>query len=176
MNEQSSLDGTPWYRQTWAWFVLSPLILVVLVCTVLVSVAYKKADDVVIDNYYKEGRMINQRIEEDRLAKEAGLGAQLRFDMLTGEVLLSLSAQDQSIFPSVVMLHLDHPVEADFDLQVELHNIAPGRYRADLENALAHRWYVRLMPKITADNAGQFWRLVGEVNLTDSDVLKLGYE
>ncbi|MEL7400293.1 MAG: FixH family protein, partial [Pseudomonadota bacterium] len=135
---------------------------------------YKQADDVVIDNYYKKGRMINQRIEEDRVAKEAELGADLRFDMMSAEVLLELSATDASVLPETVMLHLDHPVEADFDTQIVLHNIAPGRYRADLDKPLAHRWYVRLMPKVNAENAGKFWRLVGEMNFADRDYVKLG--
>lgn len=174
MNEKSSSSVAPWYRQSWAWFVLSPLILIFFVCAVLLTVAYKQADDVVIDNYYKKGRMINQRIEEDRVAKAAQLGADLTFDMTSAEVLLKLSAADVSVFPEAVMLYLDHPVEADFDAQIELHQIAPGRYRADLDKPLAHRWYVRMMPKVTADNAGAFWRLVGEINFSDSHNVKLG--
>lgn len=174
MNEQSSSAVAPWYRQSWAWFVLSPLILIVFVCGVLLTVAYKQADDVVIDNYYKEGRMINQRIEEDRQAREIGLGAELRFDMTSAEVLLTLVANEGAELPDTVILHLDHPIEADFDLEIELLSIAPGRYRADLDQRLAHRWYVRLMPKVTADNAENFWRLMGEINLANSDHVKLG--
>lgn len=174
MNEKSSPDVAPWYRQTWAWFVLSPLILVVFVCAGLLTVAYKQADDVVIDNYYKKGRMINQRIEEDRIAEAAGLGADLRFDMTTGEVLLSLSATDTSVFPESVVLHLDHPVEADFDSQIKLHSVAAGRYRADLDTRLRHRWYLRMSPEVAADSASKLWRLVGEIDFSKQDYVVLG--
>ena len=46
-------DEGPWYKQPWAWFVLTPLITVVLVSSVTVTIAVKYADERVIDNYYK---------------------------------------------------------------------------------------------------------------------------
>ena len=53
-------DVKPFYRKFWFWFVFTPLIVVVCVSLTMVTVAFRHADDVVIDNYYKEGRMINQ--------------------------------------------------------------------------------------------------------------------
>lgn len=82
----------PWYRQFWFWFVFGPLIIIVFVCAFLVSTALRNADDVIIDNYYKEGRMINQTLEQDKQAKLLGLSAELRFDLETGDVLLHFCA------------------------------------------------------------------------------------
>ncbi|HSX84641.1 MAG TPA: FixH family protein, partial [Cellvibrio sp.] len=81
----------PWYRQFWFWFVFSPLIYIIIMCSVTVTIALKGADDVIIDNYYKEGRMINQALEQDKRAQELGLSGELRFDRATGEVLLNIA-------------------------------------------------------------------------------------
>ena len=66
-------DDGPWYKQFWAWFILTPLIVVVLVWIPFLTIVVKNADDTVIDNYYKEGRMINQRADQDRRAQTLGL-------------------------------------------------------------------------------------------------------
>lgn len=81
----------PWYRQFWFWFVFSPLIYIMIMCSVTVTIALKGADDVIIDNYYKEGRMINQTLEQDKQAAALGLGGELRFDRTTGEISLVIA-------------------------------------------------------------------------------------
>ena len=157
----------PWYRQPWAWFVLTPLIVVVVACAFFVSLAFRHADDVVTDNYYKEGRMINQRLEQDQRALQMGLSGELAFDLEVGEALLSLSADPaaQHHMPGQLLVLLNHPTSARLDRQIVLNRVRPGHYRADLESRLQHKWYVLLLPTLEAEKHKQAaWRLTGEID------------
>ncbi len=164
----------PWYRQFWAWFVLTPLIVVIIVCAIMGTIAFRHADDVVIDNYYKEGRMINQRLEQDLVARELGLTAELHFDNTLGEVLLSLHSSGAEVFPQRLLVMLDHPTSANRDRILQLQAMAPGRYRAELTDPLQHRWYVYLMPitDVALRNEAP-WRLFGEINFQLNDRIQL---
>ncbi len=171
-------DDGPWYKQFWAWFVLAPLLTVMIAWIPFMTIAVKDADDVVIDNYYKEGRMINQRVDEDRHAQELGLNGTLQFDLDVGDVLLTMSADKADyLLPETLALYLDHPVEADNDHVITLHQIIPGRYRGELDSRLDYRWYVRLEPEVEANADGtvsRYWRLLGELDLREGTQLVLG--
>ncbi|MEJ2443764.1 MAG: FixH family protein [Exilibacterium sp.] len=158
----------PWYRESWSWFVLAPLIVVVVVSSITATIAYHYSDDVVTDNYYKEGRMINQRLEQDKRALELGLSGELRFDRKVGEVFLSLSIDPryQNRLPQKLLALLNHPTSAERDRQLVLTEIAPGRYRADLDGRLDYKWYVILIPTLDRKKHNQTeWRLTGEIDL-----------
>lgn len=173
-------DVAPWYRQFWAWFVLGPLLLVIIVASFTVSIAFRYADDVVSDNYYKDGRMINQVLEQDDAARALDLQGSLQIDNALGEVHVRLSANDA--LSDTLLLLFSHPVAADKDLQLVLRQIAPGHYRAELPAPIAYRWYVRLLP--LAANVGQVsedvdylehnapWRLGGEIDLALGDTIR----
>jgi hypothetical protein len=174
MSNSDSSAVKPWFRQPWAWFVLSPLILVVFVGSALLVISFKEADDVVKDNYYKVGRMINQSIEEDLAAKELGIAGELVFDMSVGEVVLTLKANDMSVLPKQVELKLDHPIEADYDLRLALRQVSEGYYVAELEQRITNRWYIRLSPMVDENDTAAKWRIVGEVDLSSGNQLAFG--
>jgi len=166
-------DEGPWYKQFWAWFILTPLLIVIVVGLSFVVLAVRNADDVVIDNYYKEGRLINQRFEQDKQALALNIQGELRFDLELGEVLLNLSGDTQ--LPERLLLLLNHPTSAARDQQVVLHAITPGRYRGDLEHRLQHRWYLRLLPAATAaQQHSADWRINAQIDFATTDSLYLG--
>jgi hypothetical protein len=153
----------PWYREFWAWFIFSPLIVVVLVSSVTVTIAVRNADDRVIDNYYKEGRMINMRIEEDLLAQSLQVQATLVFDQRLHELSAELSLPRGDL-PETLTLELSHPVRADFDQVITLVRVAANQYHAELPSLPAsHRWYLRVLPA-KENPASPLWRLRGEID------------
>lgn len=172
MNENQEYDAQPWYRQFWLWVVLAPLITVVCVSAVTVSIAFRHADDVVIDNYYKQGRMINQTMEQDRRALALGLSANLRFDRATGEIFLEIPAQDA--VPEQLLLTLDHPFEENLDQQIILQQVSPGQYRGELESVPEYAWYLSLMPELNrAERKSAEWILSGKINFSVSESTEL---
>jgi hypothetical protein len=161
-------DVQPWYRQFWFWFVFTPLIVVVCVSSVMVTIAFRHADDVVIDNYYKQGRMINQTMEQDRKALELNLTAHLRFDRTTGEVFVQMPAQEN--LPQQLLLLLDHPFEADLDQQIILQQISVGSYRGELQSNPQHNWYLSLLPELDKSKRKEAdWLLSGEMSFAAGD-------
>ena len=52
-------DTLPWYRQFWPWFLICLPGSVVVAALTTMYIAHKGADDLVVDEYYKEGLAIN---------------------------------------------------------------------------------------------------------------------
>jgi len=172
MNEANEEIVKPWYRQFWFWFVFSPLIYIIIMCSVTVTIALKGADDVIIDNYYKEGRMINQALEQDKRAQELGLSGDLSFDRTTGEISLTIAnpPTDATLMPEQLLLMMGHPVKAAKDQLITLTAIAPGKYRGELKNAPDYSWYLTLYPvKDLALRKEASWTLSGEINFRDAE-------
>ncbi len=162
----------PWYRQFWFWFLMTPLMVVMVVVLTFVGISLFYADDLVVDSYYKEGRTINQSFEQEARAHELGLKAELRFDQVTGEVLLDLEANED--LPPQLLLAIDHPVSADFDERILLREINPGYYRGDLTRPLEYRWYLTLLPEMDPAQRRQAdWLLRGEINFATGDSAQL---
>lgn len=151
---QQEQDKGPWYREPWAWFVLAPLIVIVIACSFLISKALDGADNRVVDNYYKEGRLINARMDEDVLAANLGVVADIQFDNELGELVVRLQTKSPS-FPEVLTLEMSHISRQDQDHIIQLSHIAKGQYQAELVKPLQYRWYVRLRPIALSQDTAQ---------------------
>ncbi|GAB2197650.1 FixH family protein [Sessilibacter sp. MAH4] len=186
MVAQPEKSSNPWYKESWAWFLLIPLIASVILSSIMVTTAFKYGDDVITDDYYKKGRLINQSLEQVEHAYEMGVTARIAFDFLTGEVNIVMTKDSGDELPSVLYLYLDHPVDENLDQVLEMKEFAPFNYRADLDRPLKNRWYLRLLPtniplalvdpedlKAQENEAFERWRLNGEVNFAFQTDVKL---
>jgi hypothetical protein len=179
MNSVDEQEGTAWYKQFWGWFVFMPLFVVIIASMFFVSTAFKHADDVVIDNYYQEGRTINQSFAQDQEAKRLGLRGELRFDRVSGEILLELIAKET--LPSTLVLELSHPANEDYDQRFELRSNNGHLYRGDLDRPLNYRWYVRVQaPVETSETEGEVlsstppWRLNSFIDFAQTEHVVFG--
>ncbi len=96
---------TLWYQEPWVWFIVG--ILVVTFCwgTFQVITAINHADEVVVDDYYKVGKAINQDLTRDRLAKELGIAANIEFHSESGKVYVDLEGKVQE-WPNQLRLRI----------------------------------------------------------------------
>jgi hypothetical protein len=164
MTDQSAEKILPWYRQFWFWFVFGPLIFIIIMCGIMATIAFKNSDDVVTDNYYKVGRMINQTLAQDVKAAELGLIAKVKIDQLTGDVLVSLTGNHS--YPKHMLLFLDNPAKADKDQRILLSEIAAGEYRGELQTAIEYAWYIALIPEADANRRKDAeWLLSGQIDV-----------
>ncbi len=99
-------------------------------------------NSMVVDDYYKEGKAINQRIERDRTAALLGLQAsiynadnRLAIDLSTHAVAfppqlneLALVAQKRFATPSAIQLRWVHVTQAEKDGQMTLLPIGGSRF------------------------------------------------
>jgi uncharacterized protein len=176
MNAETDEALKPWYRQFWFWFVFGPLIFIIIMCGFTVSIALSGADDVIIDNYYNEGRMINQAFDQDKRAKALGLSANLRFDRATGEVILVFPNMpaDATAVPEELLLFMGHPVKAAKDRQVILTAVGAGQYRGELKTEPRYSWYLTLYPVTDlAQRDDAPWTLSGEINFSRAEITTL---
>lgn len=65
----------PWYRYGWPWFLISIPFVSVCLGSVMLYLAFNANNSLVVDDYYKEGKAYNLRIERDRLASLLGVTA-----------------------------------------------------------------------------------------------------
>jgi len=157
MNEQSGQismpeDAAAWYRYPWVWFVFGlPLSAVAFGIVMFVSANYAP-DDLVVDNYYKEGMGINKRLKQDENA--VTLGAAVRLDGITNEGAVFRVTEGGS----KLRLSLYHVSDRRLDLVVALKSVGEGIYTAASE-ALSQRlrepgiWYIEVTDETLA------WRL-----------------
>ena len=174
----SESENVIWYREPWFWMLMSPLMLVVVVTGVLISLALSGSDDVVSDNYYKEGRMLSQEFTSEEYAKSIGLAGSVTLDLTTHEALVKLN---QSVTTQELHLYLSHPVRADLDVRFPLKKINSMQYRGDLPASIEGRWYIRLtavdpskkIDNTTLNTSNEVWRLVGEIDLRQQSHVNL---
>lgn len=164
--DSSDLDTKPWYRQFWPWFLIALPGTVVVASLFTVYIAFKNADNLVVDNYYRDGLAINQVIEQDKVATQLGLSAEVRLDRESGELFVSLAGIAEP--PSELTLLLLHPTDESRDRQLLMATITSGHYRIDLEQQLQNRYYLRLLPEPNRD-----WRLVGELDFSTANQVTL---
>lgn len=172
MTAEATEQVLPWYRQFWFWFVFGPLIFIIILCMFTVSIAFNYADDVVTDNYYKSGLLINQTLKQDERAAALNLIANVKFDSATGEVLVSLAGNHS--FPKNLLLFLDNPVKSKKDQSVLLTEVSTGEYRGELSSPVEYSWYIALVPESDVSKRKQAeWLLTGEINFAKTHETRL---
>ncbi|MEH6581954.1 MAG: FixH family protein [Halioglobus sp.] len=159
MDTRLDLDSSPWYRQFWLWFIILLPASVVVAGIITVYIAAEGADDLVADDYYKNGLAINQQLEKKQLATSLGISANLELGKHSVAVRVTGPVTENTLY-----LLLSHPLEADRDFVLEVERVEPGFYAGILEQPIFSRWYWVL------ENRGQqAWRIDGSVTLPPSD-------
>ena len=72
------MSQQPWYRHRWPWILISVPVISVILGAVLLTIAFNNPAILVVDNYYSEGRAINQSMAMDDAATERGITASLQ--------------------------------------------------------------------------------------------------
>ncbi len=155
MNEAP--QTTPWYRQFWPWFLIALPASVVIAGLTTVYIAVEGADDLVADDYYKDGLAVNRKLEARQAASDMGLQAELDFFQSNITVRLNRPVDNASL-----KLALSHPMEANRDQQLQLLQLDATLYSAPLPQPLVGRWHWML-----TSGEGD-WRLDGEVSAADA--------
>lgn len=146
MTQQADIAAEkPWYRQFWPWFIMALPATAVVAGISTVVIAVKNQDSLVRDDWYKEGRAINQNMARDEAAGRLGVFADVRVDTLTGEITVSLKSKDSThTSPTQLQLVLSHPTQAEADQHLVLLRGSDGNYRGHLQSALQGRFDIEV--------------------------------
>lgn len=150
---------TPWYRQFWPWFVMTPPLTAVIAGIATVFIAAHDPDGLVVDDYYKQGLAINDELGRDRRAAELGLSALTRLEA-DGRLVLTLDGA-ASVPAEDIELRMVHPTRPNLDRTVALTRETGNRWSAVLNAVAPGHWHLLL-----DSDTGQ-WRLTGRLALPE---------
>ncbi len=134
---------TPWYKEPWAWFIVGIVVVSITWGLFQLSVALRKADSVVVDDYYKNGKAINIDLTRNQNAEQLNIQAQLKIDDLTGELRVAVTGNMKTP-PVSLKLSLLSPVFANQDQIIILKHSASGDYVGQLTHEITGRYYIQL--------------------------------
>lgn len=149
-------EQAPWWRQFWPWMLIALPACAVVGSLVTAWLAVRSADSLVVDDYYREGRAINQQLARDDAAAQMGLSATLRQD---GGIALQLSGRmGEAGLPDTLSLRLVHATDAALDAGLQLNHAGDGLYRAAGALPAGGHWIVHL------EEPQRRWRLIARTD------------
>ncbi len=135
----------PWYRYGWPWFLISIPLVSVGLGMVMLNLAFNANNSLVVDDYYKEGKAYNLRIERDRLATLLGLQAvvtqtseglilelnqQRRADLPQSLLPDAIAAEAAFVSPDALLVRWVHVTQSNRDGVAPMTYIGGNRYIA----------------------------------------------
>ncbi len=157
MNNKSNTPPGPWYKQPWLWFILAPIIAVVIYGTFFLYLSIVTHDGIVKDDYYKMARGHFVDTSRSETAIKLGLGATLQLDNVTGDLMLQFASKTEAS-PDYLALSIVHPTHQQYDQIITLKQV-PGSqaYTGSLKTSLKGKRYLILQDDTAA------WNLRAEI-------------
>lgn len=164
--QKSAGAARPWYKERWFWILMSGPFIVVFACFITFGVIVRGADDMVNDDYYKQGKDINLELTRDTAAQSLGITAQVMFsDDMRSVRVIDNSSQPLSGTPELLLLH---PTRQHGDQRIALQKIGDKLYQGTLQPDTISHWYVRLQ-----DQQGK-WRVQNSWHPAEGPLVMLG--
>ncbi|ALZ77034.1 FixH family protein [Rheinheimera sp. F8] len=155
----------PWYKQAWPWILISLPVFSVLKAVHTVYIMNQQSPDLVVDDYYAEGKAVNQNLSRYREAAARNLHATV---LLAGNKAI-LTFDANSILETSVTLDFVHNTLAAKDFKVIAHRSGESMYIAELPLTPTGKWSL-----VVHDNANQ-WKLRASLSLPAIDAIQLTY-
>lgn len=137
----------PWYRHGWVWFLIGIPGSAVVAGSITMWLAVTRSDSLVADDYYKEGRAINQRLEKDQVAVDQGIRLESSMRALPSgmqRIEVRFAAKPGVTMPEFIRLRLSHPTLDQMDVLATLMKSTDGVYRSEIAGVATGRWYAQL--------------------------------
>lgn len=150
----STRDTKPWYRHPWPWLLMLGPFLVIVAGIHTTWLAFSRADALVVDDYYKQGKAINQDLRRDRVATGMGLDIGLDYDAAAGRLRGTIRSHGRPLNDALA-ISLVHSTRPEKDLHLQVQPDAEGNFSADLPMLDIARW------QILVESAQREWRLKG---------------
>ncbi len=150
------MEKTPpqaWYRHRWPWLLMLGPVAVLVAGFITMWISFSGADALVVDDYYKQGKAINQDLRRDRVAADRGLSASLRYDAAAGRLLGNVAGLGDAV---PLTLLLVHPTVPQKDIRLTVMPDAKGEFELPLAMLERANWQVQL------EDGQRQWRLHGQ--------------
>jgi hypothetical protein len=129
--------------------------------------AISRPDAMVVDDYYKQGKAINQDLRRDRVASSMRLTFKAHYDPVNGTL---SGAIDSAGVPLAAPLHvyLAHPTQPAKDLKLLVLADAAGRFSVPMPALESTHW------QVVVEGARREWRLAHSWNWPQQATLEIG--
>jgi hypothetical protein len=153
-----------WYSEPWVWLLIALPMAAVVSGVLILWLAIKTNDGLVVDDYYERGKEINLDLARDKAALRRGVNATISLESAANAVNIRLGAMAGG-WPAHLRFSLLHPTRAGLDKVLDLVHAGSGYYRGTLAAPTQGHWYVLL----EADD----WRLFGTLHVPQTTPLQL---
>ena len=158
-------DTKPWYKQLWPWILIAIPVATALKAVHTVYIMQQHTPDLVVDDYYKEGRAINMQLAKYREAALRNLQATI---LIAGDKAIVRFAEN-AVLEGEVHLDFYHPTLAARDFALDAERSGELLYVANLPLSPTGKW------QLVVSDASKEWKLRAELNLPVATEIKLGY-
>ena len=139
------------------WMVIAIPLVAVVVGLSMLSYSLVSYDGLVADDYYKQGKTINRRLERQARAQELGLNALLDFQIDQGNLVVKLTGSSALEYPDTINLHFHHSTRASLDVSNQLTRAGDDTYISPLAALADGKWYVFIENDEWKLSESMFW-------------------
>ncbi|MGW8389595.1 FixH family protein [Pseudoduganella sp. HUAS MS19] len=147
-------DAAPWYAHRWPWLLMLGPAVVAVAGIATSYVAFTSQDALVVGDYYKQGKAINQDLRRDRAAAALGLSIDLRYDAAEG-LLHGHVGSAKPLADETLSVRLQHATQPDRDMVLMARPGADGNFTVALPMLERSRW------QVLVEGKQRDWRLEG---------------
>jgi len=153
-----------WYKQFWPWFLITIPFISMILGGMIIYLAVTTENSMVSDDYYKEGKAINQSLKKSNMARQLNLVAGLSIDGDTVRVIFK-----QALPPDSAAIKLDffHATLEEKDFFVMLTQNAEGGFSGVLPGEVDGKWRLTLTP------FDESWKIRRDVTFPNSSEIIL---
>jgi uncharacterized protein len=144
----------PWYKHRWPWFLMLGPFLVVVAGTYTGWLAYSQQDALVVADYYKQGKAINQDLRRDHVATSMQMKFNARYDAASGKMAGTLSSSRQA-GTGKIFINLVHSTQPEKDIHLQAQPDQKGNFVVALPMLDIARW------QVLVESEQRDWRLNG---------------
>jgi hypothetical protein len=146
----AAAQGAPWYTHRWPWLLMIGPASVLVGGSVATWLALGHPDAMVVDDYYKQGKAINQDLRRDRVASGMQLALQLRYG--DGRLAGRIDSFGRPL-DAPFTIRLAHPTLPERDMKLLVRPDAQGAFSVPLPVLEHTHW------RVVAEGASGGWRL-----------------
>lgn len=150
----AGVPDKPWYRHRWPWLLMLGPATVIVAGAFTIWLAFSHQDALVVDDYYKQGKAINQDLRRDALAARNNMQLELNYDAaqgkLNGRLVSTVDMASQNI-----RLLLIHPTLPQSDMNFVASTDRVGHFQITLPLLQIGHWQVQV------EDQERNWRLSG---------------
>lgn len=155
----------PWYKQFWPWLLISLPLFSILKAGHTIYIMNKQSPDLVVDDYYAEGKAINMNLAKYREAASRNISGSV---LLAGNKVI-VNLKSNPLLGQQLQLSFMHNTVAGKDFKVLADRSGESMFVAELPGVLDGKW------NLVVSDTKEEWKLRASFVLPLHEEIKLSY-